>query len=931
MKITKNKKAKYIVSAGLIIAITLMGLTYYKKYNLKKLNSLSSVNDLNFTSDGVENELVDYPKVQKIFNSRCIACHSCYESPCQLNLQSYEGIQRGVLEDDIFNRYRIKEVPATRLFEDASQIKDWRSLGFHDVIGNQNSSILLSAIRRGSLAHRSEIPNHYPDDRQCINHETSDLEDKMKDPRLAMPFNLPGLSQADVLTIARWIKGGAKGPHEEDLNKINFQAAEFKIIKEWESFLNHSIHETNKQNQYKYQLTSRYLYEHLYLAHLFVKSQPRVFYSLIRSKTSCDNPEAIRTRTPGTDPGLKNFYYCFIKFPGTIVNKNHLPYEISLQKLDWIKQLFIEPVWKEMSDNPTSPPYQAASIESGAPGLEINKIDFKKLTLKTDQLNLENLKKNFEELPNKWNGIIENYKKEKSETEEQIAQNKIASNPFIVFKDIPQESRYRFLLEDAYYHIMTFMKGTVCNGTLSVNAVQDQFFVFFLSPEANKKLITPEVLKEYSFPARYGEETGFKIISALTQQAENRNKSRVELNINLKKYYERGLPLEAIWDGDRENKKNNQILTPSNNNAVLTIFRHNDSASIVRGPAGDLPKTAFVMDYATFERMAYNLVINFDVFGSLGHMMLTRAYMDLIRTDAENLYLSFLPTKQRFKLKKHWYNDSKSKSDIGKIEKDSLNIIMRTLLEKAKLTQTQMEVFYREGELTDIDQNRIPFKESYEKPELAHLDLIKEILFHRLSPETIGKEDALNWFKLKSVKPKNEIEKKLSELTREVKNQKIPFLHHFPELSMLVLGSSDIEGRKHYHQFYSLLLNRQFNSISLMAGEDFRRMPEEESLSLFPKVIGYYPNQFFYVEDSQDAVNLFVDRALSIKTFDDYKQFLDIYGINRMNPEIWNIYDYIVAQYQVQDPVDAGYLDLSRYNFTFTDESLWDLTNSIKR
>jgi hypothetical protein len=26
-------------------------------------------------------------RIQPIFNSRCIACHSCYNAPCQLNLQ----------------------------------------------------------------------------------------------------------------------------------------------------------------------------------------------------------------------------------------------------------------------------------------------------------------------------------------------------------------------------------------------------------------------------------------------------------------------------------------------------------------------------------------------------------------------------------------------------------------------------------------------------------------------------------------------------------------------------------------------------------------------------------------------------------------------------------------------------------------------------
>ncbi len=33
--------------------------------------------------------------VQPIFTAKCVACHACYDSPCQLNLSSAEGAQRG--------------------------------------------------------------------------------------------------------------------------------------------------------------------------------------------------------------------------------------------------------------------------------------------------------------------------------------------------------------------------------------------------------------------------------------------------------------------------------------------------------------------------------------------------------------------------------------------------------------------------------------------------------------------------------------------------------------------------------------------------------------------------------------------------------------------------------------------------------------------
>ena len=34
--------------------------------------------------------------VQPIFDRRCVPCHACFDSPCQLTLQSFEGLDRFV-------------------------------------------------------------------------------------------------------------------------------------------------------------------------------------------------------------------------------------------------------------------------------------------------------------------------------------------------------------------------------------------------------------------------------------------------------------------------------------------------------------------------------------------------------------------------------------------------------------------------------------------------------------------------------------------------------------------------------------------------------------------------------------------------------------------------------------------------------------------
>lgn len=870
-EIQKNVKNKYIVFLGSVVLVLVLGFTFFfvKDYIFKSTQE----NKTELTSV-VHEEDIYTNKVQKIFNSRCVACHGCYESPCQLNLQSYEGLARGVHADYVFDRDRSEEAVPTRLFEDANTLSEWRRLGFKDVIGKDEPqlSVLSNAVQL-TLQGRPEPKNKYPEGRQCINQETPVLIQRMKHTRLGMPYNLPGLDETQITTITDWVNKGAIPPVPVDVVERD---PKYKgIISKWENFLNHP--------DYKHKLTSRYIFEHLYLAHLYIKENPRQFYRLIRSETLCDKPVMIPTRTanatPFIKPSMTSFYYCIVKFPATIVNKSHLPYEISSAKVDWMHNLFIMPAWQ--IDSGELPPYQTD-------------LPIKKPLMHT----YENSNLNSKDNPN----VL---------FEDEIKTNKTASNPFFIFKNIPQESRYRFLLEDSYFHIMTFMKGPSCNGTMAVNAIQDRFFVFFMTPEMDRKINTQEVLEFHQFPGRYGREVEDKKISAYIKQVRHRNKSRKLINKNLAISAPNGLPMETIWDGDREQR--NGILTTNNRNAVLTILRHNDSASVERGAVGDITKTAFLMDYSTLERMVYDLVVNFDVFGNFGHMMLTRTYMGLIRTDAENTYLNFFPPDTRLALKKAWYNDHESLVKWSKLKKQNLlDKLALKILDLVSWTKLQQGELYNENRVAQIP-SAINFQTK--EPQDMHLEMIQKILFDHLGSDIIGADDRLNWNKLKSVENSDQIEAKLSELTGKAQNKKQPFNFFFPEISYIVLGTKNKHDSRTYQKFYSLIHNREFNSISLVIGEEYHHRPEDDTLSLFPKVVGYYPNQFFYVEDNQRSVDEFVNRALAVTDIETYAVFLEKYGVKRMDSEIWNIYDFIVDKYHKEDVVGAGYLDLSRYNY----------------
>ena len=63
----------------------------------------------------------------------------------------------------------------------------------------------------------------------------------------------------------------------------------------------------------------------------------------------------------------------------------------------------------------------------------------------------------------------------------------VASNPFVAFRELPVESRYRLMLEEAQFTLMGFIKGPVCRGQVAVDVINDHFWVMFEQPHAGAR------------------------------------------------------------------------------------------------------------------------------------------------------------------------------------------------------------------------------------------------------------------------------------------------------------------------------------------------------------------------------------------------------------------------------------------------------------
>ena len=62
-------------------------------------------------------EVLSYQRdIQPIFTAKCVACHACYDSPCQLNLGSGEGAERGANKLPVYNGVRSRPRPRLACF-----------------------------------------------------------------------------------------------------------------------------------------------------------------------------------------------------------------------------------------------------------------------------------------------------------------------------------------------------------------------------------------------------------------------------------------------------------------------------------------------------------------------------------------------------------------------------------------------------------------------------------------------------------------------------------------------------------------------------------------------------------------------------------------------------------------------------------------------
>ena len=275
--------------------------------------------------------------IQPIFDAKCIACHSCYNSPCQLKLTSFYSTQRGANKISIYDFPKLEAREPTRMFVDAKDINGWRKKGFYSITDKADQSILNHMVSNLN-GIESGLQSNYQSEqsRVCIDSTSQDNINMYinENPAGRMPYGLPALEKKEIDLISTWQNLGSPGPQIKKQERKILEHEDVKDnVKKWESFFNRS--------SLKARLSSRYIYEHLFLANIYFDESFKVNFRLVRSRTRSGAIDEIATDYPFDDPGA-NFYYRLRPVLETIVHKSHIPFKFTDEKMKkWNKSFYI--------------------------------------------------------------------------------------------------------------------------------------------------------------------------------------------------------------------------------------------------------------------------------------------------------------------------------------------------------------------------------------------------------------------------------------------------------------------------------------------------------------------------------------------------------------------------------------------------------------
>lgn len=438
-------------------------------------------------------------------------------------------------------------------------------------------------------------------------------------------------------------------------------------------------------------------------------------------------------------------------------------------------------------------------------------------------------------------------------------------NPFHDFKAIPAEIRSRFMITHSHLIIDQMVRGSVCIGTGATYAIRDHFWVMFLKPEADPSVQTPGLGMQWLMLRN-----GPHFEQEISADFSNNTRYQDAFETYLRKIRPAGLGVNDIWTGNGDP------------NARITVFRHDIIASAHKGWVGGRPLTTWVLSYSNFERLFYNLVVNYRVWGAPLHKVRTWDLMREIRIEGEELFTTLLPETYRWDLRNQWTR-SWGRPEM-KIHEDRS---------------------YGRGSLVKITDQADPVG-----------DLLAQVNQH-LGAHRSELDDSLNQPLSPGQRPPNALPAlQTADRSRADFEQALRLLtarhdRHYatalPANTYLRL-TDEVSGDQHV---YSVITNRAFLHHQSPLGSGSRRVPAEEDISIFPGIVGTHANLFVDLK-LRDASRFLTD--LYNLRAGDFEKFRSTWGLKRSSPDFWPFMDWMTSWAEQADPINGSRLDLSQYD-----------------
>jgi len=732
---------------------------------------------------------VDYwTDVKPIVEQRCVVCHGCYDAPCQLRMSSIEGIERGATAEKVYETSRLKDAPMTRLGEDADSVAAWREMSFFPVLNEYEQT--LAANREAGVMYRIL---QLKEDNPLPN--VKQLPGKKFDLSLnrkqfcARPETFDRFADVHPLWGMPYALPGLPGNEQDTLMRWIEQGAQYTVRARMNPEFQGQIEAWEKF------LNGDSLKQQLTSRYIFEHLVFAHLYFPEISETTFF--QIVRSATPPGQP----IALISTRRPYNDPRVARVYYRIR----EYSNSIVVK----------THMPYRLDSARM-----------------------------------QRWRSLFLDPQYEI--TALPSYDEKYASNPFVTFHELPVDARYRFLLDEAQFSIMNFIKGSVCRGGVALDVIDDNFWIFFVNPDSKAIQLADDFLSERAesmdLPA-----SNTALYTPLTHWRKYAAQMRETLTAKDQFLLENlGRPgkvnLDLVWDGGGNNQ-----------NAALTVIRNFDSAVVEKGLLGQTPKTAWLIGYPVLEGIHYLLVAGYDVYGNLGHQLFTRMYMDFLRMAGESNFLQLLPEPARSRERAYWYRNAKQE-----------------VMEYLTLPRFG-------GAVTPS----IDYKTDDPKAELLVM------LEQKLEPVLPQRHE------LAAIKDST-IRNELARLNQVIGASATLM----PEAAFLT-----IEGRSGNH-YVTLIRNTAHLNMTSIFKEQKNLVPAENTLSVIPGFIGSYPNAFYVTQDADIAK--FVDTIANLKTEEDYAVFLDDYGIRRTNPDFWRYSDTFHRAFRQADPLEFGWLDFNR-------------------